>query len=255
LVDVDDRVATVTLNRPAARNALNPELLQELPRTIAALDARDEIAAIVLTGADPAFCAGLDLKVLSTTPAEGAALMPPEQRGPLGPHTTPIIGAINGPCVTGGLELALACDFLVASERARFADTHARVGILPGWGLSVLLPAAIGERRARQMSLTGNYVDAPTALAWGLVNEVVEHAALLPRARRLGADIATVSPATVAAYRAMYDDVGDGSRAEAWQTEHEISTRWLHERFNRADLAGARSTIQERGRAQIGDAQ
>jgi enoyl-CoA hydratase len=103
----------------------------------------------------------------------------------------PLIGAINGVAVTGGLELALACDFLVASERAQFADTHARIGIQPGWGLTVALPEASGLRRAREMSATGNFIDAHTALAWGLVNHVVAHGELLPFAYRLAADTAS----------------------------------------------------------------
>src|SRR5215470_4452958 len=110
-------------------------------------------------------------------------------RGALPPRTKPLIGAVNGVAVTGGLEVALNCDFLVASDRARFADTHARVGVMPGWGLTVLLPQRIGVARAREMSLTGNYVDATTALQWGLVNHVVPHDQLLPFARGLGADI------------------------------------------------------------------
>src|SRR5208282_2153798 len=103
-------------------------------------------------------------------------------------HETPVIGAINGAAVTGGLELALACDFLVASERARFADTHARVGIMPGWGLTYELPEAIGVRRAREMSATGNFVGARTAMEWGLVNHLVPHSELLGFARQLAAD-------------------------------------------------------------------
>src|SRR3984957_14663804 len=103
--------------------------------------------------------------------------------------TKPVVGAINGPAVTGGLELALQCDFLIASERARFADTHARVGVMPGWGLTVLLPQAIGLRRAKEMSLTGNYMDAAEALAVGLVNRIVTHDELLPTALALGRDI------------------------------------------------------------------
>ena len=96
------------------------------------------------------------------------------------PTSKPIIGAVNGVAVTGGLELVLNCDFLVASERARFADTHARVGVHPLWGLTVLLPQAIGIRRAREMSATGNYVDARLALEWGLVNWVHPDDRLIP---------------------------------------------------------------------------
>ena len=166
LVDRADGVATVTLNRPEARNALNVELLRALPATIAELDADDEVAVVILTGADPAFCAGLDLKQLGSSGdnlsggGQGVAATPfPDDM------VKPVIGAVNGPAVTGGLELALHCDFLIASERARFGDTHARVGVVPGWGLSVLLPQAVGVRRAKEMSLTGRFLTAQDALA------------------------------------------------------------------------------------------
>ena len=144
LVEVEERVATVTLNRPEARNALNRELRKALPTTLLELDERDDVAAIVLTGADPAFCAGLDLKELAAGTGLDAAAPgdASHRRGPFPDLATPVIGAINGVAITGGFELALACDFLVASERARFADTHARVGIMPGWGLTVALPEA-----------------------------------------------------------------------------------------------------------------
>jgi enoyl-CoA hydratase len=130
LLEVSDHVATVTLNRPARRNALSAELIAALRQALAGLDEREDIRAIVLTGADPAFCAGLDLSELGQpdSPLRGVA------RGQAIPDLAkPLIGAINGVTVTGGLELALACDFLVASDRARFADTHARIGIQPGW--------------------------------------------------------------------------------------------------------------------------
>src|SRR3546814_3076744 len=114
------------------------------------LDGRDDVAAIVLTGADPAFCAGLDLKelagggdALKETGATGERKA--GSPGPIPDMDTPVIGAVNGVAITGGFELALQCDFLIASDRARFADTHARVGIMPGWGLTVLLAEAIGR--------------------------------------------------------------------------------------------------------------
>ena len=182
LVEVDDRVATVTLNRPEARNAISAELHAQLDEAITGLDARDDVGCIVLTGADPAFCAGMDLKSLAT---ELRAVQKERQRGPaqrsgmMPPHDTPVIGAINGPTVTGGLELAMCCDFLIASERARFADTHARVGVMPGGGMTIRLPQLVGLDRARRMSLTGDYIDAETARDWGLVVEVVPHESLL----------------------------------------------------------------------------
>ncbi len=182
LIDVSDRVAVITLNRPDARNALNPALTAALPEAIAGCDARDDVDAIVLTGADPAFCAGVDLKSLSTDSEvrHVVASDPDALIRPFPETTKPVLGAINGVAVTGGFEVALNCDFIIASDRARFADTHARVGVMPGWGLTVLLAEAIGQRRAREMSVTGNFVDAPTALGWGLVNHVVPHEELLP---------------------------------------------------------------------------
>jgi enoyl-CoA hydratase len=151
LVELSRRVATVTLNRPAVRNALNAALRSTLPTAMERLDGDEAVDVIILTGADPAFCAGLDLKELGGGGGEGGGggggegevrdLI--EGGNPFGPVSKPIIGAINGVAVTGGFELALNCDFLIASERASFADTHARVGIQPGWGLTVLLPQAI----------------------------------------------------------------------------------------------------------------
>src|ERR1700704_1863337 len=161
LVEVADRVAVVTLNRPEARNALSPALNAALPQAIAACDARDDVDAIVLTGADPAFCAGVDLKSLGTdSEVKHIVAGADELIRPFPDTSKPVIGAINGATVTGGLEIALTCDFLIASERARFADTHARVGIMPGWGLTVLLAQRIGVGRAKEMSITGNYIDA-----------------------------------------------------------------------------------------------
>src|SRR5215472_14574586 len=126
LTEVAEFVATVTLNRPERRNALSGELLTALRETLASLESSEHVRVIVLTGADPAFCAGLDLTELGQA---GSALRRAAGGPVLRGMAKPMIGAVNGVAVTGGLELALACDFLVASDRARFADTHARVGI------------------------------------------------------------------------------------------------------------------------------
>ncbi len=262
LVEAADGVATVTLNRPDARNALSMELLGSLPRTIGELDADADVAAIVLTGADPAFCAGLDLREVGSgdggplrgsgasggTDAEAAA-----RRGPLpAGRTTPVIGAVNGAAVTGGLELALACDWLVASERARFADTHARVGIQPGWGLSVLLPEAIGLRRAREMSATGNFVDAATALTWGMVNHVVTHDELVPTAQQLARDVASNDGAAVSRLFATYAEGAETTGAEAWANEARVAADWQGRAFDPGEVARRREAIQKRGRSQQG---
>ena len=237
VVEVAERIGTVTLNRPEARNALSSEVLRQLPRAMAALDADDDVDVVILTGRDPAFCAGLDLKELGSTggnlgagapaPGQDRPVDQPVRRGPWAPMAKPVIGAVNGVAVTGGFEVALCCDFLVASERARFADTHARVGVMPGWGLTVLLPQAIGLRRAREMSLTGNFMTAEEALHFGLVNHVVAHDELLPTARRLAADIAGNDQPGVRRVLATYAAVADGTLAEGWATEARMGREWL----------------------------
>ena len=152
-----------------------------------------------------------------------------------------MIGAVNGVAVTGGLELALACDLLVASEHARFADTHARVGIMPGWGLSVLLPQAVGLRRAKQMSVTGNYVDAGTALAWGLVNQVVPHEELLPTCRQLAADVASNDPAAVARLLQTYREGSELERRRCLGARGRGGTQLAARRCGRPGRGGASS--------------
>ncbi|MEM7287745.1 MAG: enoyl-CoA hydratase, partial [Actinomycetota bacterium] len=232
--------------RPDARNALNTELRTTLPRRLRELDADPAVAAMILTGTDPAFCAGLDLKEISTE-GLGAGGSDEPSGLPFGRLTKPLIGAVNGPAVTGGFELALGCDFLVASERASFADTHARVGVMPGWGLTVFLPQAIGIRRAKQMSFTGNYVDAATALDWGLVNLVVPHDDLVETARSLAADMATIPAANLAAIKQAYVAAHHPVDGPAIAAEAAYNRSWS---FDRGALAANREAIQARGSSQ-----
>lgn len=255
--EIHDRIATVTLNRPEARNALSSALLSAMTRTFRDLQAGDDADVIILTGADPAFCAGLDLKELgagngalaSTRPKEGERSV---RRGPLPAGPKPVIGAINGAAITGGFELALACDFLVASDRARFADTHARVGIQPWWGLSVLLPQAIGIRRAREMSTTGNFIDANRALAWGLVNHVVPHDDLLSFTRGLAADIASTDQRAMRQILATYAAGSLTTVDEAWEVESAAAAAWQGAGLDTDEIERRRSGIVARGRDQNG---
>ncbi|WP_028660253.1 enoyl-CoA hydratase [Nocardioides insulae] len=255
LVERRDGVATVTLNRPEARNALSADLIAQLGETLSALDADDSVGAVVLTGADPAFCAGLDLKQLGS---DGSNLGGggQERDGRAGTHlpwpemSTPVIGAINGVAVTGGFELALNCDILIASERARFADTHARVGILPGWGLSVLLPLAVGRSLARQMSLTGDFLDAERALRAGLVSEVVPHEELLPTAHRVAATIAANERDAVLALLASYKAIEEAQIGEGYAVEAATSKAWMERAFDRSQVEARRAAIIDRGREQ-----
>ncbi len=183
---------------------------------------RDDVGCMILTGADPAFCAGFDLKSLST---ELRSVQQQRQRNPvkhlgmMPPHETPVIGAINGAAVTGGLELAMCCDFLIASDRARFADTHARVGVMPGGGMTIRLPQLIGIDRARRMSLTGDFIDAHTARDWGLVVEVVPHESLLDRAREIARHHRLHPGRERARGPTRYAEIGALSGPEAWAAE------------------------------------
>jgi enoyl-CoA hydratase len=255
LLDVADRIATITLNRPEARNALSSEVLRLLPSLMKQADADDDVDVLILTGADPAFCAGLDLKELGSSGGNlgggsGADGSPNSDgvRGPFPKLTKPLIGAINGVAVTGGFELALNCDFLVASDRAKFGDTHARVGVMPGWGLTVLLPQAIGVRRAREMSFTGNFLSAEEALQWGLVNHVVPHGELLAFTRRLATDIAGNEQDGVRQIRQTYAAIAHDD--DAWETEARDSRAWRRSQFSPEKVAARRAAIQARGREQ-----
>jgi enoyl-CoA hydratase len=262
LVDIADRVAIITLNRPEARNALNRAVRHRLPEVVHQLEANDDVDVMVLTGADPAFCAGVDLKEFASgatsAAGEGFADMGERAadgrlpfRGPLPPRTKLLIGAVNGVAVTGGFELALACDFLVASERARFADTHARVGVMPGWGLTVLLAQRIGVARAKEMSVTGNYIDAPTALAWGLVNHVVPHDELVPFCTQLARDSVSIDQAAVRRMLQTYDEVTATTVDEGWEIEGRVSREWEGAGFDPEAIEARRRQVLARGREQI----
>lgn len=250
LVDTAGALTTITLNRPEARNALNTELLTALGTALSEADENDDVSVVVLTGTDPAFCAGLDLRELGEggSNLRGGGDEPRESPwGALRHMTKPVIGAVNGPAITGGLEIALGCDFLVASGRARFGDTHARVGVLPGGGTTGLLPQAVGLRRAKEMSFTGNFVDAEEALRLGLVNHVVPHDQLLPTARSLAEAIVVNDPRAVRRLKRNYDLGARGTLAECLDLEQEEFRAWTVD-FD--EVGRRRESVVERGREQ-----
>src|SRR5215211_8782014 len=241
------RVCTVTLNRPDARNAMNAELQRALAIALASAESDDSVDVVILTGVDPAFCAGLDLRELGSTAANLRGGGDREHPNPfivLWGMTKPVIGAINGPAVTGGFELALGCDFLVASERATFGDTHAHVGVTPGGGLSVFLPQTVGLRKAKEMSLTGNFIDAREALEFGLVNHVVDHDELLPAARGLAADIVGNDQQAVRNLKQLYDRGSKLTVGDAIALEQE---RFRNFRVDPSEIERRRSAVVERG--------
>jgi enoyl-CoA hydratase len=221
--------ARVTLNRPRARNALSRKLRQELAAAFAALAADAGTRVMILTGAGSAFSAGLDLKELGTaSDADRLTLLSGGDIDPvaaLGAFPGPVIGAINGPAVTGGFELALACDVLIASEAASFADTHAHVGVLPGWGLSQRLGRAIGIYRARELSLTGAVLPAARAADWGLVSRVVPAGKLMDAALEIAGDMLAAKPAVLAAYKRVINDGYAQTLHEGLRLEKEASTK------------------------------
>ncbi|MBL8770190.1 MAG: enoyl-CoA hydratase [Phenylobacterium sp.] len=249
-----DGVAVVTLNRPEAMNALSKALREALAEAMTGLDRDPDVRVIVLTGAgDRAFTAGLDLKELSTDPlGMGAANATDPAQNPARAVLScskPIIGAINGVAITGGFEVALACDVLICSENARFADTHARVGITPGWGLSQKLSRVIGPYRAKELSLTGNFLDARTACEWGLVNRVVPAAELMPTALKLAAEMASIDGDMLVTYKAMIDDGYALDLGAGLELEHSRSV--AHNAAVTPEMvAQRRAAVQARGRSQ-----
>jgi enoyl-CoA hydratase len=247
-----DRVATVTLNRPEARNALSTELIAALRIAMRDLEGDDDVDVVILTGADPAFCAGLDLKQLGSSGANlsaGAADGATPSWVPWPQLSKPVIGAINGVAVTGGLELALNCDMLIASQQARFADTHARVGVLPGWGLSVLLPLMVGRGLARRMSLTGDFLGAEDALRAGLVTQVVPHEELLPTAHSVAASIVGNDQIAVRTLLRSYREIERDHFAAGFKAEARTSKEWIAD-FDPAEVERRRRDVLERGRGQ-----
>ncbi len=250
LIDKHDTVAVVTLNRPKALNALSAALRNRIAEVFLQLAEDSTTEVIVLTGAGRAFTVGLDLKELGGETAAAPALADTDVSDAIAAVAQPIIGAINGYAITGGFELALMCDFLIAAPDARFADTHARVGVVPGWGLSQRLPRLIGINRAKELSLTGNYLDAATACEWGLVNRVVPAEELLTTCIALAQDIAGTDPATRGEIKRIMDEgwhttLGDG-------LEIELRANREHSKAEvRADkVASRRAAIQARGREQ-----
>src|SRR3954449_3957972 len=238
VVDDRDGVRTITINRPEVKNALTAAMRTRFSELIEDADADDSVRAVVVTAVDPVFSAGVDYKEVATGPASGAraALNP---GAALRAAAKPVVCAVNGACVTGALELALSCTFIVASERARFADTHARLDVVAAWGLTALLPRAVGVRKAAELSITGNFVDAEEALRIGLVNHVVPHEELLPFTRALVDDIAPTG--AVGEVLDLYRR-GDGlplADALALEAEHAARRRVDPAAFGAAGAAAA----------------
>ena len=245
-------VAVVTLNRPKVMNALSRALRVELAHEIRKLDIDTAVRAIVLTGAgERAFSAGLDLKELGSDPeALGSDSEKRPEDDPL--HMIeacrcPVFGAVNGIAVTGGFELALGCDILLASPNARFADTHVRIGVLPGWGLSQKLARIIGPSRAKELSFTGRFIDAALANEWGLVSRIVPQESLLEEAIAMASETAKADPVFLQNLKQLINDGLDRTLADGRAMERDRSKAW-NEALTPDKLEARRESVMHRGR-------
>lgn len=251
LVEKKGGIATLTLNRPKQMNALSTELIKALSDAVTELRGDKDVGVVILTGAGKAFCAGLDLKEMGDTENREKRANDPMFSDPpklLRTLPQPVIGAINGVAITGGFEIALSCDLLIATPETRFADTHARVGLLPGWGLSQRLSRAIGLYRAKELSLTGNFLSAEQANDWGLINRIVPREELLPTCEALANDMLSCLPDVMLNYKRMIDRGYDLALGDAMTYESEISR--THQTPPAAEVEARRQAILERGRTQ-----
>jgi enoyl-CoA hydratase len=218
-----DGVRTITIDRPDARNAMTWAMRERIAELFTDADGDDAIDVVVVTGTATSFSAGVDLKEMQSQTG------PPRRMNPtlaVRACPKPTIAAVNGVCVTGGLEIALACDLIVASDQARFADTHAKAGLMPGWGMSAALPTAVGRRKAVELSLTGTFIDAPEALRLGLVNLVVPHDELLARTDELAQAIRAQNQAVVRRQVGLYRRSSGVAFDDALALEREAADEW-----------------------------
>jgi enoyl-CoA hydratase len=252
LVDTSDAVATITLNRPEAMNALSLDLRLALSHAFRDIQADPAIRVAILTGAGRAFCGGMDLKELASGAPEargGGAAAGWDMADAMAAFDGPIIAAVNGYAVTAGFEMALACDLIIASTEAKFADTHVRVGMMPGWGLSQRLPRLIGVARAKEISFTGNTITAARAYEWGLVNRVVAPDELLPACRTLAGEMASTVPALLKGYKKLIEEGYGMPLAEALRHEVAVSQEFAR-RVAVDQIAARREGVLARGRTQ-----
>jgi len=240
--EIEGRILVVTFDRAEKKNALTVAMRAALEEICASADADEQVDVLLLTATDPVFSAGVDIREVGLL---GTKMRATDPGRALRAVAKPVVAAVNGACVSGALEIALSCDFIIASERARFADTHARLGALPRWGLSALLPRAVGLAKAKEMTITGNFVAADEALRLGLVNRVVPHESLRETALALAADIVSSDARAVRASLELYDRGAWLSTSEALALEEQVSLAW---QVDTDDFASRRSGVTARGR-------
>ncbi|HEX2719801.1 MAG TPA: enoyl-CoA hydratase-related protein, partial [Candidatus Deferrimicrobium sp.] len=201
LVDVSERIAKVTINRPKSLNALNPATVRELGAAMEELSARTDVGAVLLTGAgEKAFIAGADISVMkgfTTLEALDFSLLGQRVLAFIESMSQPVIGVINGFALGGGCEVAMACDLLIAADTARFGQPEVSLGIIPGYGGTQRLPRLVGRNLAKELVLTGEMISAQRAYEIGLVNKVVPAAELMGAAREIAKKILSRGPVAV----------------------------------------------------------
>ena len=221
LVDVADGIMTVTLNRPEAKNAANKALAEGVAAAMDQLDSNDDIRVAILTGAGGTFCSGMDLKafVSGETPAiEGRGFGGLTER----PPQKPLIAAVEGYALAGGLELMIACDLIVAAENAKFGIPETKRGLAAAAGGLVRLPRQIPSRLAMELALTGDFISAGRAYEMGLINRVVESGKALEEARALAATICANGPLAVKVSKQVMVDSAEWSSDEVWHKQAQI---------------------------------
>eukprot|EP00897_Mesotaenium_endlicherianum_P002917 jgi/Mesen1/2653/ME000167S01800 len=233
--EIGNGIWVITINRPNALNALTRPMMVELAYNFKRLGENNKVKAIILTGAGRAFCSGVDLTAAQSVFQGDVKNADEDPVVQMELCRVPIIGAINGHAITAGFEIALACDILIASTKAAFADTHCKFGIFPSWGLSQKLPRLIGANRARYVSLTAKPVDGTTAERWGLVSHVVEPAQLMQAAKDAAETIARNHQGLVLRYKSVLNEglalsLGDGRKLEK-ERAHEYYTSMKPEDF------------------------
>jgi enoyl-CoA hydratase len=196
IFEKEENIAIITFNRPDARNAVNDQVRAEFTAAIAEVEADDEIRVMILTGSGKAFASGVDIKEFSkTTPYHAHNLYRLGERVEKLPK--PVIAAVNGFSLGGGNEIALGCDVIIASERAKFGQPELNIGIIPGGGATQRLPRMIGVCRAKELIFTGDIITAEEAFKLGMINRVVPEDQLMPTAKEIAKKIATKSPAAL----------------------------------------------------------
>ncbi|MEH6590931.1 MAG: crotonase/enoyl-CoA hydratase family protein [Halioglobus sp.] len=218
LVDVADGVMTITLNRPKAKNAVNRAVAVAVAAAIDELDSNDDIRVAIITGAGGTFCAGMDLKAFVT-----GELPSVEGRGFAGlteaPPKKPLIAAVEGYALAGGLELAISCDLMVAADNAQFGIPEAKRGLAAAAGGLMKLPRQIPPRLAMELALTGDFIGAERAYQVGLINEVVPAGTALEAAKKLAAKISANGPLAVTISKQVIIESADWSAEEMWDKQ------------------------------------